>query len=201
MKNVTCGEVREFLAAREMKLPAAPEAAHACELHLAACESCRRALLEGRELSELLAASLASYAEGADELAERIAEDLPAQRAAPVYWRSHAFRLDAVAAVLLFGAGLFVGWWFQPAPPPAGTPVVEQAPVAPAPVAPQLVGSSGTIAHELLPRDRVRTSERRRFIIVNSVNPDVILEVDREAEFEDRLKLPDEAGGEEVPVE
>ena len=32
------------------------------------------------------------------------------------------FALLVVAAVLLFGAGLFVGWWFQPAPPPAGTP-------------------------------------------------------------------------------
>lgn len=201
MKNVTCDEVREFLAAREMRLPAAPEAAHACELHLAACEECRRALLEGRELSELLAASLAPYAEGAGETAERIAAELPAQRAAPAYWRSYAFRLDAVAAVLLFGAGLFVGWWLQPGPSPAGAPAGEQAPAVPASIAPQLVGSSGTIAHELLPRNRVRTSERRHFIIINSVDPDVILEVDRQAEFEDRLRLPDGAGGEEIPVE
>jgi len=68
-------------------------------------------------------------------------------------------------------------------------------------VAPQLIGSSGTLAHELLPRDRVRTSERRRFIIVNPVAPDVILEVDRQAEFEDRLELPDGAGAGDVPVE
>ena len=198
MKNMTCEQAREFLAAREMKLPFEPEAAHACEQHLAGCESCRRVLLEGRELSELLAASLAPYAEGAEELAERIAIDLPARRAAPSYWRSQVFRFDAAAAALLFGAGLFVGWWFRPAPPPAVAP----GPVAPvATVAPQLIGSSGTLAHELLPRDRVRTSERRRFIIVNPVAPDVILEVDRQAEFEDRLELPDGAGAGDVPVE
>jgi len=201
MKTMTCDQVREVLAAEELKLTTAPDAKDACERHLAECARCRRAFVEGQELSELLESTLAVHKEGARERAARIAADLPAQRVGASYWRSRAFRLDAVAAVLLFGAGLFVGWWFLGGPSTASPAVVEKPSPLVAPVVPQVVGDRATTAHQLLPSNRVRTSGQRSFIILNEKRPDVILEVNHEAVLEDDVELPSPADAKkELPV-
>jgi hypothetical protein len=200
---MTCEQVRELLAAEELRYAAAPEAKDACERHLLVCACCRRAFAEGKEMTELLESSLAVYKSGAAECAARIAAALPAQRVRSAYLGSRLFRLDAAAAVLLFGAGLFVGWLFQGGGAPSASPViVERAPALAAPVVPQVVGNRATTAHQLLPGDRVRTSGQRSFIIVNPKRPDMSIEVDHNTVIEGNVPSPSSAAGvKEVPVE
>ncbi len=190
------------MAAEELRLATIPSEKEAYEEHLASCESCRRALLEAKELSSVLESSLAAYAHGAGECARRIADALPAQRVGVSYWRSRVFRLDAAAAALLFGLGLFVGWLFQGGSPESSPTLVERKPAMAAPLVPQVIDTRARTAHELLPSDRVRTSGQRQFIIVIPNQPGVIIQVDHQSELEDSLPLPPPGVGEkEVPVE
>ena len=99
MSSLTCDEVRDMLAARELALGLAPDGARALDEHLAACAPCREALLEAQDVSALLESALAEQADDACAQAARIASALPvrgARRAAVrprVSWAAVAGRV------------------------------------------------------------------------------------------------------------
>jgi hypothetical protein len=180
MPTLTCSEARELVASRELGFELEGDRREALDTHLAACDGCRQAFLEEQELSSLLESNAMCCVESCEALGDRIARDLPERVPGPR--RSFPFvRLEAVAAVLLFGVGLFVGTLFNrsvtPPGPESSRPVAVELPL--------MVGEAGRIGHELLPRDRLKTTGFNKILLVDPKNPDMQVEVDFQTSFED----------------
>ena len=182
-RRLECSEAREMLAETELGLELEAARQEALAAHLAECERCREARGREAELSGLLESAVGDLGGGTRELAERIAAGIPER--APVVatrWR----RLEAVAAVLLFGAGLAVGLLVRGGSGTEGGGSAREPLGAPVAATPIRMGGSEEFSQQLLPSDRLRTRGFLRGVLVDPQNPgDMTIEMEVESVVED----------------
>ena len=127
----------------------------------------------------MLEKSIAGLAGGTRGLGERIAADLPA-RVLPRVRPRHFHRLEAVAAVILFGAGLCVGWVFRggsavgpSSADPAETRLTAVENTTTASVSPTFVtGGNAVFSQRISPEEYLTTSGSVRGLIVDPDDPE-----------------------------
>lgn len=174
-RELHCSEVRDLLAEEELGIEITSERKSAVHEHLGRCADCRAAQSRERELSSMLERAIGGLAGETSDLSERIAESLPDR--APARIRTARFtRLEAIAAALLFGIGLTVGWIFRGGP--AGEPPANPGPVSTAsgstagPVHPTYVtGGNDRFSHQLSNDEWLRSVGTMKGMVVDPEDP------------------------------
>jgi hypothetical protein len=184
-RTTTCAYYRKLIETGELNVPFEAGRKQDLQQHLTVCSECRSHRAHERKLSELLEDSFLTYAHGNSELASTIHSALPGKTAAPRKFPAARFpALEAAAALVLFCAGLYAGWLITGRNGEhnlQGNPGRIAAPGRGGTALPgsQLI-STGNRRHTVLPENKLRTSERRRFKIIFGGNADIRIEINHE---------------------
>lgn len=182
MTTFSCQDIQEMIQTAELRMPLTDDQRAVMTAHLDRCGDCQDFQNREKALSEQMDDGFISIAREGLHLTETIQAALPEQKPAPAARRFSFTRLEAAAALVLFSAGLFVGYVLtRPAgetpPAPNGSAGIHQN--AGDTARPRYI-SAGQRSHQVLPDKFFRSSERRSVKLRLPGSSDIRLEVDYE---------------------